>query len=280
MPDFDLPYFDQIIARFDEQPDSELAHAFRRHVHWGCFDPDADVDDSLDQYVVAAEEMTRRICDAGRVGDGQRILDVGCGFGGTVDHLNQRFDGVTLVGLNIDGRQLARARQLVEARPGNTVSFVQADACRLPFPDDSFDAVTAVECAFHFPSRKRFFQEVARVTRPGATLSLSDFVLGDGGFGELGAWKTANQQDESDFYGANAKPLTSAGYERMAKGSGLAPLLDADITTETLPTYPALRRIYREAGLPDGVQATDELEEIARRGFVEYHILAFASPNP
>jgi hypothetical protein len=33
----DLPYFDAILRVFDEHPDSEVATAFRRHVHWGYF---------------------------------------------------------------------------------------------------------------------------------------------------------------------------------------------------------------------------------------------------
>ncbi len=91
--------------------------------------------------------------------DGARILDVGCGFGGTIDHLDERLDGCELVGLNIDRRQLARARALVTPRRDNTVDFVAGDACRLPFADASFDFLSAVECAFHFPSRKQFFRE-------------------------------------------------------------------------------------------------------------------------
>ena len=77
-----------IIERLEALPDSSLARAFERHVHWGYFASPETADDSVERYVAAAEELTRRMCEAAGVADGLNILDVGCGFGGTIDHLN------------------------------------------------------------------------------------------------------------------------------------------------------------------------------------------------
>jgi SAM-dependent methyltransferase len=269
----DLPYFDEILRLLEEHPESEVATAFRRHVHWGYFAEGGPADDSLGSYLHAAEQMTEQICAAGRVGDEQRVLDVGCGFGGTVAHLDERLTDCHLVGLNIDGRQLAQAQRTVVGTQRNRITFVQGDACRLPFADDTFDAVLAVECAFHFPSRRQFFREVRRVARPGASLALSDFVLADGALTEAAERATAGST--SGFYGHNARSLTSRGYDRLGRGSGFAAVIDTDITAQTLPTYAALRRLYSDAGLADGVRATDELEALAVEGLVGYHVLAF-----
>jgi SAM-dependent methyltransferase len=268
----DLPYFDQLLDELVRSPDSQVSRTMARHVHWGYFgSPTSDA--SVASCLAAAEAMTERMCRAGRVGDGLRILDVGCGFGGTIGHLNERLSGCELVGLNIDERQLVRARQLVTARPGNGVRFVQGDACALPFADGTFDVVLAVECIFHFPSRKAFFGEARRVLRPGGTLALSDFVVNADKIDEMAEWTAANPGNS--FFGVKTAALCTGTYPRLARSTGFTVLSDEDVTAHTMPTYVGLKRMYAEARMIDGVSAAAYLEELSRRGFFEYRILAF-----
>ena len=170
-----MPYFDLLLERLASS-NASFDKSFGRHVHWGYWtDPRLAVCDDED-YARAAEQLTLELCQAAGIGAGERVLDVGCGFGGTIASLNERFEGMRLTGLNIDERQLERARRLVIARPGNTVAFQAGDACAMPFADGSFDRILAVECIFHFSSREQFFAEAIRLLRPGGTLALSDFV--------------------------------------------------------------------------------------------------------
>jgi SAM-dependent methyltransferase len=269
----ELPYFDEILDRIQRSPDSQLAQALQRHVHWGLFEsPSAEP--TLATYLVAAEAMTEKVCKTARVANGARILDVGCGFGGTIAHLNERLSGCRLVGLNIDERQLARARQLVSARPGNSVQFVQGDACELPFGEGAFDIVLAIECIFHFPSRRQFFAQAARVLRAGGTLALSDFVVDADKIDEMTEWTEANAST-SNFYGVKTAALVTGTYERMARSSGFSLLSDEDVTAATMPTYRGLQAMLTQAGLPDGAKATAFLEELSRRGYFQYRILSF-----
>ena len=68
-------------------------------------------------------------------------------------------------------------RTAVEAFEG--VAGVVADAERLPFRRDGFDAVTCRIAAHHFPDPEAFVSEVARVLRPGGTFALEDNVAPD-----------------------------------------------------------------------------------------------------
>lgn len=267
----DLPYFDWLFEELGS-PTSRVSKAMGRHVHWGYFSS-RTADSSVSSWAAAAETMTDRVCTAGRVGDGKRILDVGCGFGGTIGFLNDKLTGCELVGLNIDERQLLRARELVTARPGNTVRFVQGDACALPFADGTFDVVLAVECIFHFPSRKTFFTEARRVLRPGGTLALSDFVINGDKIDDMAEWTAANPS--GDFYGVKSAAVCTGTYPRLASRARLKVLSDEDITANTMPTYECLKKLCSESNRQDGVTATAFLEEMSDRGFFEYRILSF-----
>lgn len=274
----ELPYIDAVISRMDEgdEPPSYLLH-----FHWGLFDDPADGDDSPERYALAGQAMTERILTAAGVADGHQVLDVGCGFGGTLDHIRARNRDCRLVGVNIDIRQLLHARDVLPQRDaalGAPLSFAAADGCHLPVAPCSVDRVLAVECIFHFPSRKAFFAEAARVLRPGGVLALSDFLVTPTADKTAEVWTgLARSVTESGdrWFGPNTRPLTLPGYERLARGTGFELVSDEDVTRRTLPTYPALRRIYREAGAADGVATMDKLEPLAAAGGWEYHVLTF-----
>jgi len=106
--------------------------------------------------------------DLPRGGD---VLDVGNGLGEQDPVIAEVTAPRRLAAVNITLSQLlAGADRLAEAGGFG----VNADATRLPFRTGAFDGAISVEAAFHFPSRRRFFDEAFRVLRPGGVLSMSD----------------------------------------------------------------------------------------------------------
>ena len=84
--------------------------------------PLADCCLSVNRHVAPWVERLCAQADALRVrvsrdDTGVRLVDAGCGFGGTLAHLDEQVRGAALVGLNIDRRQLERARATTLARP-------------------------------------------------------------------------------------------------------------------------------------------------------------------
>jgi ubiquinone/menaquinone biosynthesis C-methylase UbiE len=94
------------------------------------------------------------------------VLDLGTGTGSGAAILVRRFPDARVVGVDLSEEMLERARVNV---PG--AEFRRADASSLPFPDESFDLISHANMI-------PFFDEVARVLRPGGT-ALFAFSIGD-----------------------------------------------------------------------------------------------------
>ncbi len=270
-----LPYFDQILADLPEV-DIELRRVLTRHVHWGYWENPASAAYTLESLAMAQEQLSQQVANAGQVRSGQRILDCGCGFGGTIAHLNDRLQDLDMVGLNIDPRQLEVARTNFYPKHGNRAEFIEGDACALPFDENSFDLVLAVECIFHFPSRLRFFQEVRRVLKTGGTLAICDFVPREI---TLVLDKMLNRFVQpliGENFGAVDYSYSLQKYRSLASETGFSSLVERDITANTLPTYPVSVKVLNQYGGTYRVQNSAAVaDRFSRLGLVRYMILAY-----
>lgn len=164
-------YVEAVLREWRRFPNARPS-ARQAFLHLGHFE-NPDTSASREDFVRAQERLSERLLEWLGPQDGERVLEVGAGFGATLQLLGERLPAAKLVGLERDPRQLSVARELDAHR---RVRWVEGDACRLPFADASFERVLAVECAFHFASRARFLSEAARVLSPGGRLVSSDFV--------------------------------------------------------------------------------------------------------
>ena len=110
---------------------------------------------------------------------GMRVMDVGCGIGGPLREI-ARFSGATVVGVNNNGYQLERARELTcGAGLGHLAEFRKSDFMKLNASDNSFDAAYAIEATVHAPDKAGAYGEVFRVIRPGGYFAAYEYCVTD-----------------------------------------------------------------------------------------------------
>lgn len=108
----------------------------------------------------ADPEIVRRLRQHLQVSVQDKILDVACGTGNYTVALSQL--GVDITGVDISEEMLIKARQ-----KSNEVSWIRADANRLPFEGTSFHGATCILAIHHFDGLLEPFREVYRVLENG-----------------------------------------------------------------------------------------------------------------
>jgi cyclopropane fatty-acyl-phospholipid synthase-like methyltransferase len=125
-----------------------------------------------DEAEAACRRLVRTLAQA--LPAGGAIVDVGNGLGAQDPLIAELARPRRLVAVNITEWQLAAGRDRLRRAAAAPVA---GDAVRLPVADGTVDGVISVEAAFHFRSRKAFFDACYRVLRPGGVLSMSDISI-------------------------------------------------------------------------------------------------------
>ncbi|XP_058788531.1 cycloartenol-C-24-methyltransferase [Vicia villosa] len=110
---------------------------------------------------------------------GQKVLDVGCGIGGPLREIS-RFSSTSVTGLNNNEYQITRGKAL-NRKTGvdKSCNFVKADFMKMPFEDNSFDAVYAIEATCHAPDAYGCYKEIYRVLKPGQCFAAYEWCMTD-----------------------------------------------------------------------------------------------------
>jgi ubiquinone/menaquinone biosynthesis C-methylase UbiE len=129
-----------------------------------------------DSFHPGGTRLTERLGQLLALTSQSHVFDVASGRGTSAFHLAESF-GCKVIGVDLSEENVGLATaEAAERGLAGQVSFQLGDAERLPFEDDSFDAILC-ECAFcTFPSKPVAAHEFYRVLKPGGQLGLSDLT--------------------------------------------------------------------------------------------------------
>ncbi len=117
---------------------------------------------------------------------GSRVLDVGCGIGGSSRILAEDY-GFEVIGITISKEQVKRAQELTP--PHMFCRFEVMNALNLRFENGSFDGVWSVEAGPHMPDKQLYADEMLRVLRPGGVLAVADWNSKETTSGLMNSWE-------------------------------------------------------------------------------------------
>ena len=141
-----------------------------------------------------------------KIPDGGKCLDVGCGSGALSIAVAKRNPNAQVIGIDRWGKEYASfSKNLCESNSAaegvSNTSFQQGDACKLDFPDETFDAVTSNYVYHNIPSKDRqaILLETLRTLKKGGTFAIHD-IMSNSKYGDMESF---------------VKKLKDMGYEEV-----------------------------------------------------------------
>jgi SAM-dependent methyltransferase len=211
-----------------------------------------DPSDEIDRYSIQLYHSTAAQVDL----RGKDVLEVSCGHGGAASYITRTMHPASYTGLDYNpaGIEFCRRKHKL---PG--LSFVHGDAEKLPFPDNSFDAVINVEAAHLYPNYTVFLAEVARVLRPGGHFLYADLRALE----DVEKW-------EADMAACSLRLVSDRAIDaEVLRGLQKNSRRHTELINRTMPA--PLRRVGRDIGLVEGGRGYRQVE----RGELSYRIFLY-----
>jgi SAM-dependent methyltransferase len=148
----------------------------RSNIHGALWPPGVR---SLDEAMNYANELVAREIESCPY-PVQRVLDIGCGVGGTLFYLGRRLPGVRLLqGVSLSPVQIEHARRRLPENQNERFFLTEGCFLQLPAERIQADFSYAVESFAHGPDPDRFFAVQAQILQPGGRLVIIDDCLSD-----------------------------------------------------------------------------------------------------
>lgn len=193
----------------------------------------------------AQVQLTDTLADMAAIDSGQRIVDIGCGMGGSSIRLakvrNCTVTGVTLSPVQRHWAATSAALQGVSRR----TRFLAADAESVEFDDASFDVLWSVECTEHLFDKAEFFRRAARWLRPGGRLAIAVWFEGED------TSRPGHRELVEEVCTRFVCPslATRLDYARWIEASGLRVTQSVDWTERTAKTWEICKRRVERYGI-------------------------------
>jgi tocopherol O-methyltransferase len=160
------------IQQFYDASSGLWEQVWGEHMHHGYYGIDGKQKKERRQ---AQIDLIEELLQWADVQNAAKILDVGCGIGGSSLYLAEKFNA-SVTGITLSPVQAKRATERAQAaglvQGTARAEFQVADALTMPFADRSVDLVWSLESGEHMPDKLAFLQECYRVLKPGGTFLL------------------------------------------------------------------------------------------------------------
>lgn len=233
------------VINYYHSTESRLGYRLLKGVkHFGYYPEGKEDMPMLEAQILMNEQLARKLA----LEAGSRVLDAGCGEGSVAiylaEHHELKLEAIDLLDFNVAN---AKANAIKQNQSQN-VSFQVGTYMKLPYDDNSFDAVYTMETLVHAPDYRKALSEFFRVLKPGGNLVLFEYSLKPGH--EVTSSEQVGMQRIKQINRVAAMPafneFTFGSMETKLLEAGFKQPKTIDITQRMLPM---LEQFYNKAKL-------------------------------
>ena len=151
------------IARHYDECDPFYREIWGEHLHHGFWDSLTTTPSE------AVQKLVERIAEEMEISPGERVCDIGCGYGATARMLAEQWKA------EVTGVTLSQT-QYEWAKGKGKATYLLGDWLSNPFPNQSFNHLLAIESSEHMADKERFFTEAFRLLAPKGNLAVTAWL--------------------------------------------------------------------------------------------------------
>jgi tocopherol O-methyltransferase len=151
------PFDASVVADHYNELDVFYRELWGEHVHHGLWVTGRESPE------VAVRHLIEVVAQEGRIKTADKVIDIGCGYGGTARQLAQQY-GAAVTGITLSSAQYDYAKSVTT---GSNPTYLVADWLSTDFTPQSFHTAVAIESSEHAPDREEFCRRAYHVLKPG-----------------------------------------------------------------------------------------------------------------
>jgi len=187
----------------------------------------------------AVMNLTRLVAEQAWILPGDRVCDIGCGYGATALTLNRDF-GAVVTGITVSKRQYQHAKSA--AAGCAEIEFLLCDALKNDLSSGSFDVVIAIESSEHMADKANFFRETHRLLKRGGRCVVTAWLTRE----RPRSWESKRLLEPICAEGRLPSMASAAEYQTMLGNAGFRDVNYLDLTRQVKRTWSVCaRRVTR-----------------------------------
>jgi tocopherol O-methyltransferase len=219
------------VADHYDELDPFYREVWGEHVHHGLWRT------GRESSAAAAEQLVAHVAEAVGLGRGERVVDIGAGYGATARLLADRYAArVTALTVSAAQFEVATASAVGETAPA--VRYLLRDWLANDLEAGSADAAIAIESTEHMHDKRAVFGEAHRVLRTGGRLAVCAWIAGDA----ARAWEVRHLLEPICREGRLAGMGTEQEYRALFSGAGFDVVRIDDLSADVKATWPRCAR--------------------------------------